>query len=185
MSFFCVCPGISPQRCSARSHRGGRGRIISHSDGHSIVRSALCPHTNQLGIYYRFERSKFCKLSTNDKKSWYTAHQIGGRKSLAISLMKLCAGSDLQKPSVSAFFRSAGRRCDRSGAAAIPFVGCLVFHFRYSVVGSAMRVEYSIAYRTLVRQPFLNIALEDGTPKTVLTVKKITAATVSDSRRIG
>lgn len=99
--------------------------------------------------------------------------------------MKLCAGSDLQKPSVSAFFRSAGRRCDRSGAAAIPFVGCLVFHFRYSVVGSAMRVEYSIAYRKLVRQPFLNIALEDGTPKTVLTVKKITAATVSDSRRIG
>ena len=48
-----------------------------------------------------------------------------------------------------------------------------------------MRVEYSIEYRTLVRQPFLNIALENGTPKTVLTVKKITAATVSDSRRIG
>ena len=72
-----------------------------------------------------------------------------------------------------------------NGAAAISFVGCLVFNFRYSVVGSAMRVEYSIAYRTLVRQPFLNIALENGTPKTVLTVKKITAATVSDSRRIG
>ena len=103
MLFFCVWPGISPQRRSARSHRGGRGRIISHSDGHSIVRSALCPHANQLGIYYRFERSKFCKLSANDKKSRYTAHQISGRKSLAISLMKLCTGSEIQKPSMSAF----------------------------------------------------------------------------------
>lgn len=50
------------------------------------------------------------------------------------------------------FFRSAGRRCNRSGAAAISFGGCLVFHFRYSVVGSAIGAEYSIAYRTLVRQ---------------------------------
>ena len=32
------------------------------------------------------------------------------------------------------FFRSAGRLSNRSGAAAIPFDGCLVFHFRYSVV---------------------------------------------------
>ena len=76
---------------------------ISYSDGHSVVRSALCPHANQLGIYFRFERSKFCKLSANDKKSRYTAHQISGRKSLAISLMKLCTGSEIQKPSMSAF----------------------------------------------------------------------------------
>ena len=103
MSFFCTCLGISPQRCSACPHRGGRGRIISHSDGHSIVRSALCPPTNQLGIFLLFERSKFCKLSANDKKSRYTPHQISGRKSLAISLMKLCTGSEIQKPSVSAF----------------------------------------------------------------------------------
>ena len=128
MSFFCVCPGISPQRCSARSHRGGRGRVISHSDGHSIVRSALCPHTNQLRNFLLFERSKFCKLSANDKKSRYTAHQINGRKSLAISLMKLCTGSEIQKPSMSAFFRSAGRRCGRNGATAIFFGGCLAFH---------------------------------------------------------
>ena len=32
------------------------------------------------------------------------------------------------------FFRSAGRLSNRSGAAAISFGGCLVFHFRYSVV---------------------------------------------------
>ena len=128
MLFFCACPGISSQRRFARSHRGGRGRGISHSDGHSVVRSALCPHANQLGIYFRFERSKFCKLFANDKKSRYTAHQIGGRQSLAISLMKLCTGSEIQKPSVSAFFRSAGRRCDRSGTAAISFGGCLEFH---------------------------------------------------------
>ena len=45
----------------------------------------------------------FCILSANDKKSRYTAHQINGRKSLAISLMKLCIGSEIQKPSMSAF----------------------------------------------------------------------------------
>ena len=50
------------------------------------------------------------------------------------------------------FFRDPGRLGNRSGAAAISFDGCLVFHFRYSVVDSAMRVEYSIAYRTPVRQ---------------------------------
>ena len=38
-----------------------------------------------------------------DKKGRYTAHQISGRKSLAISLMKLCTGSAIQKPSMSAF----------------------------------------------------------------------------------
>ena len=59
MSFFYPCPGISPQRRSARSHRGGRGRVISHSDGHSIVRSTHCPPTNQLENYFRFERRFF------------------------------------------------------------------------------------------------------------------------------
>lgn len=53
------------------------------------------------------------------------------------------------------FFRSAGRLSNRSGTAAIPFDGCLVFHFRYSVVDSAMRARYSIAYRTIVRQVIL------------------------------
>ena len=60
-------------------YRRGFRKVISYSDGHSVVRSALCPHANQLGIYFRFERSKFCKLSANDKKSRYTAHQISGR----------------------------------------------------------------------------------------------------------
>lgn len=66
MSFFCACPGISPQRCSARSLRGGRGRVISHSDGHLVVRSALCPPNNQLEICFRFERISFCKFSVNE-----------------------------------------------------------------------------------------------------------------------
>lgn len=50
---------------------------------------------------------EFCKLFVNggynDKKSRYTVHQISGRWSLAISLMKLCTGSAIQKPSMSAF----------------------------------------------------------------------------------
>ena len=61
---------------------------------------------NQLGTFLPFARKNFCKLFVNggynDKKSRYTAHQISGRKSLAISLMKLCTGSAFQKPSMSA-----------------------------------------------------------------------------------
>ena len=142
MSFFCACPGISPQRCSACPHRGGRGRIISHSDGHSVFNLPLNgrqregpeinPLNNQLGTFLPFARKNFCKLFVNggynDKKSRYTAHQISGRKSLAISLMKLCTGSEIQKPSMSAFFRSAGRHCTGTAqpqslsAAALSFI---------------------------------------------------------------
>lgn len=60
------------------------------------------------------------------------------------------------------FFRSAGRLSNRSGAAAISVGGCLVFHFRYSVVDSAMRARYSIAYRTLVRQVILTYCSKKG-----------------------
>ena len=59
------------------------------------------------------------------------------------------------------YFRSAGRLSNRSGAAAISFDGCLEFHFRYSVVDSAMRVKYSIAYRTLVRQVVWSYAVKN------------------------
>lgn len=96
---------------------GGRGRIISHSDGHSVFNcpsvgsqrevSKINPLNNQLGTFLPFARKNFCKLFVNggynDKKSRYTAHQISGRKSPAISLMKLCTGSEIQKPSMSAF----------------------------------------------------------------------------------
>ena len=47
--------------------------------------------------------ANFLNYVCNGKKSRYTAHQISGRKSLAISLMKLCTGSAFQKPSMSAF----------------------------------------------------------------------------------
>ncbi len=165
MSFFYSCPGISPQRRQAHIFAQSypiRTVIqfsICPSIGSQREGSFINPLNNQLGTFLPFARKNFCKLFVNggynDKKSQYTAHQISGRKSLAISLMKLCTGSAFQKPSMSAFFRSAGRRCDRSGAAAISFGGCLVFHFRYSVVDSAMRAKYSIAYRTLVRQVIL------------------------------
>ena len=65
------------------------------------------PLNNQLGTFLPFARKDFCKLFVNggynDKKSRYTAHQISGRKFLTISLMKLCTGSEIQKPLMSAF----------------------------------------------------------------------------------
>ena len=82
---FSICPSIGRQR-----------------EGPEIN-----PLNNQLGTFLPFAQKNFCKLFVNggynDKKSRYTAHQISGRKSLAISLMKLCTGSEIQKPSMSAF----------------------------------------------------------------------------------
>ena len=90
---FSICPSIGRQR-----------------EGPEIN-----PLNNQLGTFFPFAQKNFCKLFVNDgyndKKSRYTAHQTSGRKSLAISLMKLCTGSEIQKPSVSAFSRPAGRHC--------------------------------------------------------------------------
>lgn len=90
---FSICPSIGRQR-----------------EGPEIN-----PLNNQLRTFLPFARNNFCKLFVNggynDKKSRYTAHQISGRKSLSISLMKLCTGSEIQKPSMSAFFPSAGRHC--------------------------------------------------------------------------
>ena len=82
---FSICPSIGRQR---------EGSFIN-------------PLNNQLGTFLPFARKNFCKFfvngSCNGKKSRYTAHQISGKKSLAISLMKLCTGSEIQKPSMSAF----------------------------------------------------------------------------------
>ena len=114
MSFFYPCPGISPQRRQA--HIFARSYPIR-----TVIQFSICPSigrqregpkinplNNQLGTFLPFAQKNFCKLFVNDgyneKKSRYTAHQISGRKSLAISLMKLCTGSEIQKPSVSAFF---------------------------------------------------------------------------------
>ena len=101
MSFFYPCPGISPQRCSAPpSGRSWQnhipfGRSFSFQFAPQLVGSEkgrkLTPSAKL------FERRLY------DKKGRYTAHQISGRKSLAISLMKLCTGSEIQKPSKSAF----------------------------------------------------------------------------------
>ena len=87
------------------------GRSFSFQFAPQLVGSEkahlLTPSINQLGTFLPFARKNFCKLFVNggynDKKSQYTAHQISGRKSLAISLMKLCTGSAFQKPSMSAF----------------------------------------------------------------------------------
>lgn len=113
MSFFCACPGISPQRRQAHIFaqpypiRTAIQFSICPSIGRQREGSFINPLNNQLGTFLPFARKNFCKLFVNggynDKKSQYTAHQISGRKSLAISLMKLCTGSAFQKPSMSAF----------------------------------------------------------------------------------
>ena len=121
MSFFYPCPGISPQRRQA--HIFAQSYLIR-----TVIQFSICPSigrqregpeinpfNNQLGTFLPFARKNFCNFfvngSYNDKKSRYTAHQISGRKSLAFSLMKLCTGSEIQKDSMSAFFRSEGRHC--------------------------------------------------------------------------
>ena len=162
MSFFYPCPGVSPQRRQAHIFAQSYPirTVIQFSICPSIGRqregSFINPLNNQLGTFLPFARKNFCKLFVNggynDKKSQYTAHQISGRWSLAISLMKLCTGSAFQKPSMSAF---SAPLADSAIGAAQPqslSAAALCFISRYSVVDSAMRVRYSIAYRTLVRQ---------------------------------
>ena len=112
MSFFYPCPGDSPQRRQAHIFAQSYPirTVIQFSICPSIGRqregSFINPLNNQLGTFLPFARKNFCKLFVNggynDKKSQYTAHQISGRKSLAISLMKRCTGSAFQKPSMSA-----------------------------------------------------------------------------------
>lgn len=66
--FFAVlpkcssCPGVSPQRCFARSvHTRGLGKIISHSAGHSVVTDFLA--TKKAGTSTHTDRYKRIDLS--------------------------------------------------------------------------------------------------------------------------
>ena len=112
MSFFYPYPGVSPQRRQAHIFTQSYPirAVIQFSTCPSIGRQReglfITPLNNQLGTFLPFARKKFCKLfvneTLNNKKSRYIAHQISGRWSLAISLMKLCTGSAIQKPSMSA-----------------------------------------------------------------------------------
>ena len=121
---FSICPSIGRQR---------EGSFIN-------------PLNNQLGTFLPFARKNFCKLFVNggynDKKSRYTAHQISGRKSLAISLMKLCTGSAFQKPSMSAF--SAPLADSATGAAQLQSLSAAALSFiQIFNCGSLMRVYRS------------------------------------------
>ena len=137
MSFFYPCPGISPQRRQA--HIFARSYPIR-----TVIQFSICPSigrqregpkinplNNQLGTFLPFAQKNFCKLFVNggynDKKSRYTAHQISGRKSLALSLMKLCTGSAFQKPSMSAF--SAPLADSATGAAQPQFLSTAALCF--------------------------------------------------------
>ena len=182
MSFFCACPGISPQRCSACPHRG----VVAESYPiRTVIQFSICPSigrqregsfinplNNQLGTFLPFARKNFCKFfvngSCNGKKSRYTAHQISGKKSLAISLMKLCTGSEIQKPSMSAF--SATLADSATGAAQPQSLSAAALCFtQIFSCGSLMR-----AYRLYhIERLFVNLFRYIVTGKT---------AAVSDSR---
>ena len=130
---FSICPSIGRQR---------EGSFIN-------------PLNNQLGTFLPFARKNFCKLFVNggynDKKSRYTAHQISGRKSLAISLMKLCTGSAFQKPSMSAF--SAPLADSAIGAAQPQSLSaaalCFISDIQLWLSNESVKI---IPYRTPVRQ---------------------------------
>ena len=87
----------------------------------------------------------------NGKKSRYTAHQISGRWSLAISLMKLCTGSAFQKPSRSAF--SATLADSATGAAQPQSLSaaalCFISDIQLWLSNESVKI---IPYRTPVRQ---------------------------------
>lgn len=72
MSFFCACPGISPQRCSACPI----GEVVAESYPiRTVIQFSICPSigrqregsfinplNNQLGTFLPFARKNFCKL---------------------------------------------------------------------------------------------------------------------------
>ena len=176
MSFFCACPGISPQRCSACPHRG----VVAESYPiRTVIQFSICPSIgrqregsfinplnkstgNFFAVCTKEFLQTFCELWLQRQKepvhSTSNQREKISRHIFDETMYRLCFSETFSV----CCFRSAGRLSNRSGAAAISFDGCLVFHFRYSVVDSAMRAKYSIAYRTLVRQPSLDHSLKIG-----------------------
>lgn len=149
MSFFYPCPGISPQRRQAHIFAQSYSirTVIQFSICPSIGSQREGPKINPVCKFFELclQRQKEPVHSTSNQREKIS------RSIFDETMYRLCFSETFNV----CFFRSAGRPSDRSGTAAIPFDGCLVFHFRYSVVDSAMRAEYSIAYRTLVRQVIL------------------------------
>lgn len=83
------CPGISPQRCHARSRQGGRRTVISHSDGHSIFKVQLG------GIC---QDRKFDLSAKRKIKSRHISTLIIGESfALASNQMLICDGFELFK----------------------------------------------------------------------------------------
>ena len=83
------CPGISPQRCHARSRQGGHRTVISHSDGHSIFKVQLG------GICHdrKFDLSAKRKI----KSRHISTLIIGESFALASNQMLICDGFELFK----------------------------------------------------------------------------------------
>lgn len=111
---FLDCAAVLPE-CrfsvpASESHRSvvllaPIGEVVAESYPiRTVIQFSICPSSGSQREGPKINPvCNFLNYVCNDKKSRYTAHQISGRKSLAISLMKLCTGSAFQKPSMSAF----------------------------------------------------------------------------------
>ena len=142
MSFFCACPGISPQRCLAHSlpERFSQGHIpfgrsfsfqfapqlVGSEKAHlltlSIINWELFCRLHER-IFANFcerwlQRQKEPVHSTSNQREKISRHIFDE------TMYRLWNSETFNV----CFFRPAGRRCNRNGATAISFGGRLVFH---------------------------------------------------------
>ena len=134
MSFFYPCPGISPQRRQAHIFAQSYPirTVIQFSICPSIGSQREGPKINPVCKFFELclQRQKEPVHSTSNQREMISRYIFDE------TMYRLCYSETFNV----CFFRDPGRLSNKSGAAAIPFGGCLVFPFRYSVVDSAMRV---------------------------------------------
>ena len=165
MSFFCACPGISPQRCSAPpSGRSWQnhipfGRSFSFQFAPQLVGSEkahlLTPSIINWELFCRLHERIFVNflwtVATTTKRAG-TQHIKSAGDNLSLYLWWNYVPALLFRNLQGLLFPRPWQTQQQERRSRNLFRRLPVFHFRYSIVDSAMRAEYSIAYRTPVRQ---------------------------------
>ena len=149
MSFFYPCPGVSPQHRQAHIFAQSYPirTVIQFSICPSIGSRREGPKINPLRKFFELclQRQKEPVHSTSNQWEMISRHIFDE------TMYRLWYSETFNV----CFFRDPGRHCDRTAQPQSLSAAALCFISRYSVVDSAMRVEYSISYRTLVRQAIL------------------------------